>query len=142
MQGILDIKEKLETQAKVEFTLAQNRLDEENEKLTTLQTRKENYLQEGRKLRKNELHVKDLRENRDAILRMDDFIKNQMKVVAAAEKEVDRARAKLNQVMQERKTHDRLKEKALEAYKAEENKEDAAIINELTSYTYGKKGRV
>ena len=37
MQGILDIKEKLETRAKQDFAEANRRLAEEKEKLATLQ---------------------------------------------------------------------------------------------------------
>ena len=40
MQSILDIKTKMEEQAKMEFAAAKMRLDEEEEKLQVLQDRK------------------------------------------------------------------------------------------------------
>ena len=43
MQNILDIKEKLEDQARNNFSQSRMRLDEENEKLETLKRRKEEY---------------------------------------------------------------------------------------------------
>ena len=46
MQGILDVKEKLETRAKQDFAEANNRLAEEKEKLAELQKRKAAYMEE------------------------------------------------------------------------------------------------
>ena len=43
MQSILNIKEKLEEQAKMEFAAARMHLDEEEEKLQVLFDRKESY---------------------------------------------------------------------------------------------------
>ena len=51
MQGILNIKEKLEDKAKQEFAEANMRLDAEKKKLDELQARKFYYMQEGVKLR-------------------------------------------------------------------------------------------
>ena len=56
--------------------------------------------------------------------------------VHVAEKNLEAARVRLNNVMIERKTHEKLKEIAFEEFKQEiqyaENKE----IDELVSYTY------
>ena len=40
--------------------------------------------------------------------------------------------------MQERKTHDKLKEKAFEQFVKDENARESKEIDELTSYSYGK----
>ncbi|MDE7049125.1 MAG: flagellar export protein FliJ, partial [Lachnospiraceae bacterium] len=66
MQSILNIKEKLEEQAKMEFAAARMHLDEEEEKLQVLFDRKESYENKGRELRKSSLKVPDILENRDA----------------------------------------------------------------------------
>ena len=47
MQSILDIKRKMETQAKMEFGQAQSKLLEEQERLEQLYQRKEAYLEEA-----------------------------------------------------------------------------------------------
>ena len=52
MQSILNIKEKIQEQARMEFASARIRLDEEEEKLRLLLERKEGYQEQGRILRK------------------------------------------------------------------------------------------
>ena len=41
--------------------------------------------------------------------------------------------------MQERKTHEKLKEKAFEQFLQEEKQRESKEIDELTSYTYGQR---
>lgn len=141
MQSILNIQYQLETQAKMELGRAQMRLMEEEEKLQTLIDRKEAYLEEGRKMRSDAVNVDDLRENTNAVLIMDGMIEMQREQVAFAEKEVEAARLKLQGIMQERKMHERLKEKAFEQFRQEENAAEGKAVDELTSYTYGQRGK-
>ena len=141
MQGILNIQYQLENQAKMELGRAQMRLMEEEEKLQALFDRKEAYLEEGRKMRSDAVHVDELRDNRNAVLIMDEMIEVQKEQVALAEKEVEAARLKLQAVMQERKMHEKLKEKALEQFIYEENAAEGKAVDELTSYTYGQRGK-
>lgn len=141
MQSILNIQYQLETQAKMEFGRAQMKLMEEEEKLQTLIDRKEAYLEEGRRMRSDVLHVNDLKDNRNAMLIMDEMIEAQRRQVALAQEVVEAARLKLQEVMQERKMHERLKEKALEQFMREENAAEGKAVDELTSYTYGQRGK-
>ena len=141
MQSILNIKYQLETQAKMEVGRAQMRLNEEQEKLQTLIDRKEAYLEEGRQIREKALHVNDLRDNRNAVLIMDELIAVQEFEVRKAEEAVERARAKLTEIMQERKMHEKLKEKALIQFLEEEKAAEFKVVDELTSYTYGQRGK-
>ncbi len=141
MQSILNIQYQLETQAKMEFGRAQMRLMEEEEKLQGLIDRKEAYLEEGRRMRNDVLHVNDLKDNRNAMLIMDEMIEVQRGQVARAQEIVEAARLKLQEVMQERKMHERLKEKAFEQFMQEENAAEGKAVDELTSYTYGQRGK-
>lgn len=141
MQSILNIKYQLETQAKMEVGRAQMRLNEEQEKLQTLIDRKEDYLEEGRRMREEALHVNDLRDNRNAVLIMDELIAAQEFEVRKAEEAVEKARAKLTEIMQERKMHEKLKEKALLQFLEEEKAAEFKVVDELTSYTYGQRGK-
>ena len=141
MQSILNIQYQLETQAKMELGRAQMRLMEEEEKLQTLIDRKEAYLEEGRKMRSDAVNVDDLRENTNAVLIMDGMIEMQREQVALAEREVEAARLKLQGIMQERKMHEKLKEKAFEQFRQEENAAEGKAVDELTSYTYGQRGK-
>ena len=141
MQSILNIKYQLENQAKMDLGRAQVRLMEEEEKLQTLIDRKEAYLEEGRRMRSKTLHVSELRDNSNAVSVMDEMIDRQKEQVAKAEEAVEAARVRLQEVMQERKMHERLKEKALEQFKREENAAEFKAVDELTSYTYGQRGK-
>ena len=73
MQGILDIKEKLEDKAKQEFAEANMRLDAEKKKLDEFHARKLYYMQEGVKLRTELIDVRKIRENKMAVLKMDEY---------------------------------------------------------------------
>ena len=141
MQSLLNIQYQLEDQAKMELGRAQLRLLTEEEKRDGLIARKEAYLEEGRKMRSDAVHVDDLRDNRNAVLIMDEMIEAQKKQVALAEELVEEARRKLTEVMQERKMHERLKEKALEQFRREELAAEGKAVDELTSYVYGQRGK-
>ncbi len=141
MQNILNLKYKLEDQAKMEFAAARRRLTEEEEKLELLYRRKDSYEEEGRRLREDALAVMDILENRNAILQMEDFIELQKLEVAKAEDALEIERQKLQEVMQERKVQEKLREKAFEAFVKEENAKESKEIDELVSYTYGQRKR-
>lgn len=141
MQSILNIKYQLETQAKMEVGRAQMRLNEEQEKLQALFDRKEAYFEEGRQMRKETVHANELRDNRNAVLIMDELIAVQEFEVLKAEEAVEKARAKLTEIMQERKMHEKLKEKALLQFLEEEKAAEFKVVDELTSYTYGQRGK-
>ena len=139
MQSILNIKEKLEEQAKNEFAAARMRLDEEEEKLRALEERKLFYEDEGRRLRESALNILDLSENKIAIDRMDEFIAAQQIEVNRASALLEQARINLTNAMQEAQIQNKLKEKAFEEFKKEINAQEAKEVDELTSYTYGNR---
>lgn len=139
MQSILDIKEKMEEQAKMDFAAARMRLDEEEEKLKLLWERKAGYEEQGRNLQKDSLKVLDILGNRDAISIIKEYIAFQELQVERAEKQLEEVRYKLQVAMQESKTHEKLREKAFEVFMHEENAREAKEIDELTSYTHGRK---
>lgn len=139
MQSILEIKKKLEEQAKNEFSAARAALNEEEDKLEQLKKRKEAYEDEGRALRENTLNIMDIIENKEALLRMDEFIADQQLNVKRAQDRMEEARLALQNAMQESKTQEKLREKAFEQFVKEENKRESKEIDELVSYTYGRK---
>lgn len=139
MQSLLDVKSKLETQAKQEFGAAKAALDEELERLEGLKRRRGVYEERAEELLHGDLRMKDIIENKETILRMDDFIAEQQKRVRAAEKKLEEARERLRQVMQERKMHEKLKEHAFDEFLTEEKHQEGKEVDELTSYTYGQR---
>ena len=141
MQNILNVKYKLEDQAKTEFMLANQVLREEEEKLETLKVRKKGYEEAVRNLLQNQLQVDRIKENQEAIVRMEEFIRAQIRIVEEAARQVEIKAAKLTELMQERKAQEKLKEKAFEAFLQEENAKESKEIDELVSFTYGRKQR-
>ena len=139
MQNILNVKLQLETQAKMELGRQQALLREEQDRLKSLQDRKEDYLEEGRRIRGDVLNAGQLRDNANAISAMDDLILAQEDRVDEALLRVEEARAKLQEVMQDRKMHEKLKEKAFEQFMGEEKAAEGKAVDELTSYTYGQR---
>ncbi len=142
LQSILDIKLKMETQAKQEFSMAKILLDEENRKLEMLFQRKAEYEDEARELLSGTLKVREIEDSQNAILTMEQYIILQKERVTIAQKRLDEAREKMTELMKERKTHETLQEKAFEEFLWEENKQESKSIDELTSYSYGQKRQV
>lgn len=139
MQGILDVKEKLETRAKQDFAEANRRLADEKEKLAVLQARKAAYLEEGKALRMEHIDVRKMKENKLAVMKMDEYISNQMIQINQAARVVERTRAALQELVQERKAHEKLKENAFADFMKEELYQESKEIDQLTTYTHGQK---
>ena len=111
------------------------------QELQTLEKRKKGYEDAVRELLQNQLQVDRIRENQEAIVRMEEYIRAQIVRVEEAAKEVEIKAAKLTELMQERKAQEKLKEKAFETFLQEENARESKEIDELVSFTYGKKQR-
>ncbi len=137
MQNILNIKEKLEEQARNSYASQRAALNEAMDEEERLKEQKRHYEEEAVRLRDSKLNILDLEENANAIATMESFIKDQHMVVVKEEKKLEERRQELEEAIKERKTQDKLKEHAFEEFKAEINHQEAKEIDELTSYTYG-----
>ena len=141
MQNILNIKYKLEEQAKTEFMLANKRLQDEESRLEELINRRLSYEKKGRELLEGTLDVVLVNENSRAIESIKQFIISQKERVEEAKRQVEIKGKILSKLMQERKAQEKLKEKAFEAFVKEENSKESKEIDELVSFTYGKRRR-
>lgn len=140
MQNILNIKEKLETQAKNDFAAANLELQEEQERLAVMLKEQRELEEESKRLRlKDSLSIKDIKDNRLTTELHKEKMKQQALRIHAAEKKVEQKRKVMVDLMQERKTHELLKEKAFEQFLMDEKAEESKQIDQLTSYTYGQK---
>ena len=137
MQNILNVKEKLETQAKNEFAIAAAKEREEEEKLVALQQRRDGFEAHLKELVESDLDVVKIKEAEDALEVIKYHVGQQKLNLAAARQELEVARAKLTAAMQDRKTHEKLKEKQFEEFKAEEAAKESKEIDELVSYRHG-----
>lgn len=138
LESILQIKIKLEEQAKMEFAAAKMRLNEEEDKLQALKDRKEAYEQELKRLYMGNLDVRRINSTSAAIEVTETQINIQVFAVKRAEKKVAVASDKLSTVMQERKSMEKLKENKLAEYMREYNEEESKQTDELISYQYGR----
>lgn len=136
MQNILDIKYKLESQAKTSFSIAAAKLQQEEDKLDDLNRQKEGYESHARELVSDHLDFLEIKINRIAIETMKGAIRNQTLAVHVAERNVESARKRLQEVMIERKTHEILKDKAFDEFKKELEKEESKAVDELVSFTH------
>lgn len=140
MQNVLDIKMKMEEQAKASYAMRRMKLSEEEEKLASYRSRKIVYEDAYRQSEEGVLNIREMNYYRNAVEHMNAMIKNQMLAVHVAQKNLEEAAKVLRNHMQERKTHEKLKEYAFDEFVRELNAQESKEIDELVSYTYGKSG--
>lgn len=139
MQNILDIKQKLESQAKMAYSQANAALREEEEKLRELFERRNFYERRAKELVEGRIDLLEIKTCRQAVESMKVLIRRQMMQVQVAERRVEAARARLEEVMKERKTQEILRDKALEEFMKELEQEESKAVDELVSYAYGRE---
>ena len=136
MQNILELTEKLESQEKINFGIAQAAVNEEQEKLSALLAQRAGYERQEKELMTGILDLKKINQCKQAITIMKVQIRDQMLAVQKAQRNLERARKRLDEVMKDRKTHENLRDKAFEEFKKELAAEENKATDELVSYTY------
>lgn len=136
MESILSVKQKLEEQAKADYSIEIMKLRQEEEKLSELKKRKDSYQTKLYEAVMDTLNVLEIKILEDSVENIKYNIKLQLIVIANQQKNVDRAREKLDNAMKERKTYEKLKENAFEEFKLEINAEEQKEINELVSFRF------
>lgn len=134
MQSILDMKAKLEEQAKIEFAQAQQKLNEEQELLDQIVKRKEDYIAYGIQLRNQAINVREILDNKNAIEYTKELEKEQRLAVNVAQKAVDAATRRMMDARAQTRTYEKLKEHAFEEFIQEENRAESKEIDQLNSY--------
>lgn len=137
LQSVLDIRQELEEQAKADFGVAMAKLLDEEGKLAFIVERKETYEGEHRRLISDKLNLLKINECKNAIDVLKEQEKEQKLAVARANNKVELARKKLNTAIIERKTMEKLREKAFDEYKVEYEAEERKQTDMLTSFVYG-----
>ena len=136
MQNVLDLKMLLETQERAAYAQAQLKVNEEQEKLQQLLLRRARYEQMLHDAQLGPLDLKEIQRLKNSIMAMKTMIRDQMFVLKKAQTNLEAERRKLDEIMKDRKTHEKLKEKAFETFKQELASEDNKITDELVSFTY------
>lgn len=138
MQNILNIKQKLETQAQMAYSIANQKYLDEQKILQQYLIRRVGYEKKLKEAVQGDLDLQEVAHARANVNDMKTIVRRQMMNVHTAEKELEDARAALNEVMQERKVQEKLREKAFEEFKQELAAAETKEIDELVSYTYNK----
>lgn len=139
LQNILNMKEKLENQAKNEYGQANARLIAEQKKLDELTERFEEAQQQLKNILQEALSMMEIRTREKAIDVLKEYVVQQKLLVLRCEKEVEFAREKLEEAMKERKVYEKLRERAFEEFMREQNRREQKEVDELVSYKYGTK---
>lgn len=136
LQSVLDIKQKLESQEKIAYGLAAAKLAAEQDQLKDLVIQRGGYELRARELVNGTIQLGEITMCRNAIEAMKYRIKDQVMEVHKADKELEIVRKRLNEIMIERKTYEKLREKKFEEFKQEVAYEENKAVDELVSYTY------
>ncbi len=136
MQNILDIKIKLETQAKNEFSEANAKYQIEKDKLQELVLKRVQYEEKLKNSLSGDLNITDISINKKDINSIKSVIRTQLANVKKAEDELEEKRIALNELMKDRKTHEKLREKKFEEFQKDEKDSESKEIDELVSFTY------
>lgn len=139
MQNILAVKEKLESQAKAEYGLEIFKLREEEQKKILLEQKKLYYEQQLTECLHDTLDMPRIKQYEQAVEDMKICIREQQHIIKQQEEKVAKARKKLDDAMKERKTYEKLKERAFEEFKLELNATEQKEVDELVSFRHGSK---
>lgn len=139
MQNLLNMKEKLEEQEKNNYSRANMLYQEALDELEQIKARRQREEESLKQCLKETIDVREIRRREEAVEIVKLYIKQQQLVVMQREQEVQEAREKLAEAMKERKTFEKLREKAFQAFMEEENKKEQKEVDELVSYRYGVK---
>ena len=135
MQNVLNIKERMETQAKTEYAQMLGALHDEEIRMQSIVNTLNSYKSQA----KGTLDIARIRRCSEAISITEDMAKNQAVRVRIAEKNVENAMMKLTAAVKERKVQEKLKEKAFEEFLQELNAQEMKEIDEVVSFNYNNR---
>lgn len=136
MQNILDIKNKLEVQARNSYAAARMKLSQEEEKLDRMFEQKKAYEENYRQQLSGNINILQINICKNAIELCKNQIKKQLVEVKVASLNLEAAQKRLGEVMKERKIQERLREKAYEEFLQELNDQEKKEIDELVSFRF------
>lgn len=136
MQNILDIKNKLEVQARNSYAAARMKLSQEEEKLDRMFEQKKAYEENYRQQLSGNINILQINICKNAIELCKNQIKKQLVEVKVASLNLEAAQKRLGEVMKERKIQEKLREKAYEEFLKELNDQEKKEIDELVSFRF------
>ena len=139
MQNVLNIKERMETQAKTEYAQMLGALHDEEVKMHNIMSTLNSYKVQASQLSIGKLDIAKIRRCNEAIKITEDMAKNQAVMVKLAERNVEASMKRLADAVKERKVQEKLKEKAFEQFLQELNAQEMKEIDEVVSFNYNDR---
>ncbi len=139
LQSLLNVKEKFEQQAKIVFGEETAKLKQEEDKLESLYKSKEDVLEKQRDSFTGTIDIHSFNEYRNYSLKLDQVIANQVEAVEVQRKKTEEAKQKLSDIIKERKTLEKLREKEVEEFKKEIQLAEDKQVDELVTYKFGTR---
>lgn len=137
-ENILKIKEKMEEQKKSELGVLVQRQLGQQERIEITEGKCQNNLRTLKEVQSKKLQIGEIKRYQQA----DKFYRRKLSEerwqLEVLNGQVEQKREEVTGVMQERKTYEKLKEKALWEYQQEAKKQEAKRVDELVSYRYGQ----
>ena len=138
LEGVLSVKQRLEEQAKAAFAAAMQTLNACEQKKYLAEVRVAMYEKRLEDLVNGVLNITEITVCKDALRIVREDLAEKENAVKRANNRVELCRKNLSNAIIERKTIEKLKEKAFEEYVKEYNDEERKQIDELVSYRHNK----
>ncbi len=139
LDSLLNVKEKLEQQAKIAYGEEVSKLNNEKKKLDDLYINKEENTQKQRESFTGVIDIFSFEQYRNYATKLDEMILNQIQAIKVQEIKTEEAREKLAEIVKERKALEKLKEKELEQYKKDVQLAEDKLVDELVTYKFGTR---
>ncbi|MBO8167976.1 MAG: flagellar export protein FliJ [Thermoanaerobacteraceae bacterium] len=136
LQKVLDYKQSIEEEKKLELGYAYRLRQQEAARLKRYQQQKERALVSSRT---GKLDLVSLRQRQQYLDVMDKKIASQVERLEAAEKRVSEKQVELRQAMQERKAFDRLKERQKQQFAYEFNRQQQKLLDEVATASFVRR---
>lgn len=135
-QNILNIKEQLEEKEKIILGQKMQALEKEKQMLASIEMMEQEAIQKFYDQKGVTLRAKELLDLNRSIAYFDERKKEQIVEVKKADDALEAQREVLRQAMIERKSMEKLKENAKEAYREVELDAESKLIDEIVSFKY------
>lgn len=140
MQNILDIKVKLEDQAKSSYGEAKRKFEIQQEIYREIEAKKKFYEQKRKEIMTHQLIVSEMKYYENCVQVMKDIMKKQELFLEQAKLEVSRKEQEMQKAVMERKTQEILREKKLEQFMMELKQQEDKENDQLVSFKYNNSG--
>lgn len=134
LQTLLNLKMQFEKNAKNELGLAVKALEEEKQKLASIDAGISHFTGEYRGACMGAINPAKIKEIKAYLKTLQQDREKQLSVIKVKQDNVDKIREKVVSIMKERKVLENLREKELEKFRKQEEQKEQKITDELVSY--------